>query len=79
MNFTLPRDGRNWPPKWRSKAGLPASADAEDADDLAARDIEVDAFQHLLLSVGEMQVVNLDDVFRHLTQYLSLLLRLFIR
>ena len=61
------------------QCGLAASADAEDRDDLAARDGHIDAFEHLPLSVGEMKIVNLDYVFRRLTQYLLLLLRLCTR
>jgi hypothetical protein len=61
------------------QSGFAAPADAEYADDFTARDIEVDAFEYFLFSVGEMEIVNLDDVFRRLTQYLSLLWWLFIR
>src|SRR5574340_1450935 len=59
------------------QGGLAAAAAAEDGDDLAAWDVEVDALQHLAVVVGDMEVSDLDDVFRSrifhgLIQYLFL-------
>jgi hypothetical protein len=57
LNVTLPRDGLSWPPKWRSSV-------AQDGDDLAARNGQVDALEHRVVLEREMQVADFDQVFR---------------
>jgi hypothetical protein len=38
---------------------LAAAAHAEDGDDLAARDVEMDALQHVEGTVGEVEIADL--------------------
>ena len=57
------------------QGGFAASAGAHDADDLPARDGEIDALQHLERAVRKVQVFDLDEIFHALIPSLSLFLR----